>query len=256
MSAKATFWAWEQRLSSSEKLVLLCLGDCHNAETDRCDPSAKYIGGQTGLNIKTVKTAIEGLKEKGLISYELRPGKSPQFLLNLTLNWVYPLSGIPEIGDTQNREGGLPKIGQGVYPKSGNEPKKNLKPESKNSPPVIKANIDDTKIANAMYSEMMDRWNGFKANPVEWAEVIRKLREIDGYEHTEIINIWLWATRHSDFWKMNLRSPAKLRDRKDGATYYEIIKSQYQAAKLSTGQTGDFFTKHTDTSWADDLTEH
>jgi len=54
LSAEGTFWAWKQRgLSSTEKLVLLCLGDCHNGGNGRCDPSDKYIQEQNGLKVHT-----------------------------------------------------------------------------------------------------------------------------------------------------------------------------------------------------------
>lgn len=128
MSAEATFWAWKQRgLSSTEKLVLLCLGDCHNAGTGRCDPSDKYIAEQTGLNVKTVPACRKTLIEKGLISCKTRAGKSPETTLNTTQYWDTPKTGIPKNGIPQKRVTGIPKNGVTPSPKTGNEPTKNLK---------------------------------------------------------------------------------------------------------------------------------
>lgn len=148
MSLKALSWAWEQEgLSSSEKFVLLCLANCHNDDTGRCDPSAAYIVKRTALNRKTVYGALGFLEKKGLIKGDDREGRSKHYDLNLTQNWVNPLldtaketpnptqnwdnpkTGIPKNGHTQNRTrgvtqnrvGGLPEIGLGGDPKLGNE---------------------------------------------------------------------------------------------------------------------------------------
>lgn len=140
MSAKATFWAWEQRLPSSvDKLVLLCLSDCHNADTGQCNPSVNYISDKTGLNTKTVPVSLKRLKGLGLIGWENRPGTSRDFTLNLGENApsLSPNSGIPKNGVPQKRvnpktDKTIPKIGGGGTPKTGTEPKRNLK-EPKNN---------------------------------------------------------------------------------------------------------------------------
>lgn len=135
MSAKATFWAWEQPIQNSvDKLVLLCLSDCYNADTRRCDPSTNYISDKTGLNKKTVPVSLNRLKELGLIDWEMRPGTSRNYFLYLDKNAPQPTpkTGIPKNGVTQKRgnpktDQTLPKNGEGVYPKTGTKPKKNLK---------------------------------------------------------------------------------------------------------------------------------
>lgn len=127
MSADGTFWAWKQYgLKSSQKFVLLCLGDCHNADTGRCDPSSKFISERTGLDKKTVIKCLEELQELGFLEAEKRAGTSTSYMLNLTQIWVNPKTGIPKNGLTQKRVGGIPKNGSGVYPNLGNEPTKNL----------------------------------------------------------------------------------------------------------------------------------
>ena len=106
MSAKATFWAWEQGINSSCKLVLLCLSDCYNEDTKRCDPGPTYISQKTGLNVKTIRLAIKNLAEIGLISVGKRAGKTPNYGLKINVNLTskpYPKSGIPNINPTQKR---------------------------------------------------------------------------------------------------------------------------------------------------------
>lgn len=133
MSAKATFWAWQQKgVGASAKLVLMCLADCHNADTGRCDPGAKYISEHTELNIKTIPSAIKKLENAGILTVEKRPGKTPNYALHITQNWDTPKTGTPEIGYTQKRGNTPPEIGVTPPPKLGDEPKKNLKRTYKN----------------------------------------------------------------------------------------------------------------------------
>lgn len=76
MSASATFWAWRQDVeSSAQKVVLLCLADCHNQDTDLCIPSIPYIASKTRCNRKTVIKAIKELESAGLIT-AVRSGRS------------------------------------------------------------------------------------------------------------------------------------------------------------------------------------
>lgn len=187
MSAKATFWAWEQDLTSTQKLVLLCLADCHNGDNDRCDPSIKYICSQTGLDKKTVPVAMSQLESIGLISIKKRAGISPFYTLNLAQKRVNPNSGVPQNGVnpktgnvtdddlTQKRVNPnsglpqkrvnpktdltLPKNGYGVYPKTGNEPKKNLKESKTNNAyafcgETIRLNFNDYEKIKSQYQNL------------------------------------------------------------------------------------------------------
>lgn len=167
MSAEATFWAWMMGVKPSAcKLVLLCLADCHNSDTHRCDPSTRYITDFTGLDKKTVPEALIKLETMGLVTPKKRPGTSTHYELHIHSNpvparkegerkkpvpvaviakpgvtrkrgnpktgthppqkRVTPKTGIPENGVTRKREEGIPENGEGGYPKTGNEPTKNL----------------------------------------------------------------------------------------------------------------------------------
>lgn len=84
MSARATFWAWEVDIPSSEKLVLLCLSDCHNADTGQCNPSVNYICRKTSLARATVLKSLKGLNDLGLISRK----KSQALLTGTRYIWV------------------------------------------------------------------------------------------------------------------------------------------------------------------------
>ena len=64
----------------------------------------------------------------------------------------------------------------------------------------------------------------------EWADAVRKLITIDGYTREQIYHLWRWRTDHvgnNGFtWSQNCRTPMKLRQKKDGLSYFEIMKNQ------------------------------
>ena len=132
MSAKATFWAWSLRgLSSSQKLLLLCLSDNHNGDNNRCDPSISYISDKTGLNRKTVMNSVTELVNIGLISVNKRHGTSTLFELKTSTNigTSTDLGPVPILDHTSTDFGHRPV--PKTVPKSITESKKNLK-HSKN----------------------------------------------------------------------------------------------------------------------------
>jgi DNA-binding transcriptional ArsR family regulator len=83
MSLRAIRWCLEQLppewakenvegLSPAERLVLVSLSHHHNEHTHRCDPGAGRIARQTGLNLRTVRGALETLEQKELITWRRR----------------------------------------------------------------------------------------------------------------------------------------------------------------------------------------
>lgn len=128
MSAAATFWAWKQQVTSTQKLALLALANCHNDATGQCNPSIAYIAGTTGLNRKTVLKALHEIESAGLIIADKGNGFGNSYTLNTS-----PKNGTgTEIGTSpKNGTGTSPKIGTEPVPKLVHESKKNLKDESK-----------------------------------------------------------------------------------------------------------------------------
>lgn len=82
MSARMTFWAWEQPVKSSEKLILLSMANCHNDTTGECYPSIDYVVKTTGLNRKTVIRGIGNLTEAGYISTKKSFGAVNRYSFN------------------------------------------------------------------------------------------------------------------------------------------------------------------------------
>lgn len=74
MSYSALGWAAGQRCkTSAEKLVLVQLAYHANQETGRCNPSVSLLAAEASLSDSTVKRALRGLVEQGLV--EIRSGR-------------------------------------------------------------------------------------------------------------------------------------------------------------------------------------
>lgn len=194
MSARATFWAWEIDLSSSDKLVLLCLSDCHNADTGQCNPSVGYICRKTGLNKKTTLKSLRSLYEQGLMNKTKVEGSSNWYTLNIGSTKFDPPPGV--------------NLGQGGGVKTGHKPiskpKKNLRWEN-----------GDMEVAEHIYKSLLAlNPKHKKPNLESWANDIRLMREQDNHSIAEIRQMFTYA--HNDrFWRANILSPGKLRDKWD-----------------------------------------
>ncbi len=125
MSGMVTFWAWDQNVKpATTKYVLLCLANCHNDSTGRCDPSIRYIAEKTGLNIKTIPGAILRLSEMGLLAIQKRGKRSPLYGFPIAQNRGNQYA---EMGLYQKRGMGTPENGKANPPEPGHESKKESK---------------------------------------------------------------------------------------------------------------------------------
>lgn len=127
MSAKATFWAWKQEVTPTEKLVLLSLANFANDEC-KCWYSYQKIADATGVSRRTVIRACNELQDKRLLNVVNRKKDTAQnhtniFTLLINLD-----------GDTVSL-GVVTQCHQGsdtVSPKSNKEPNnKDLKTNSR-----------------------------------------------------------------------------------------------------------------------------
>lgn len=66
-----------------------------------------------------------------------------------------------------------------------------------------------------------------------WSDAYEKLRRIDGKEKVEIAKVCEWA-RADPFWSTNFYSPAKLRERKDGISRYDLFLSKLKSPHASS----------------------
>ena len=69
MSVQAMTWALEQRLvmAPTARHVLLCLANYADKAGRGAFPSANSLSEDTGLAVRTIRTALESLREAGAI---------------------------------------------------------------------------------------------------------------------------------------------------------------------------------------------
>jgi len=182
---------------SSEKLVLLCLADCHNADTGQCNPSVNYICKKTSLDRKTILKSLRLLNDKNWLSRTKVEGSSNQYFLAIGGS---PLTAL---GEGEISPKAVPNLGH----KPKTKPKKNLRWES-----------GDLETAESIYKLLLALNPKHKKPSMEsWANTIRLMRESDGHTHFDIMDLFRFANSDS-FWKSNILSPAKLREKWDVLT--------------------------------------
>lgn len=84
MSLKAINKFKMTKMSPTQKLVLLCLCDCHNQESERCDPSVSLIMSFTGLSNRAVATALKDLEGLGHIKINRGNGFRSSYFIDTT----------------------------------------------------------------------------------------------------------------------------------------------------------------------------
>ena len=111
MSIPAMNWAFAQRgLKPATKLVLVCLADCHNAHTRRCDPSQETLAEECCMSRSTVNVHLKLLEEQGLIRRVQRSDKrthkqlSSLYLLGCDMEEAPAESGETPVSKIRTRE--------------------------------------------------------------------------------------------------------------------------------------------------------
>ena len=66
MSAEATAWAWQQRVNSGAKMLLLCLAD-QSDTMGRCQATAYELSAQCGYSRSTVFKHLTALIRAGFL---------------------------------------------------------------------------------------------------------------------------------------------------------------------------------------------
>lgn len=83
MCVKLISAAWQVKLSSASKLILVFLADMANpANDDACWPSIAYIVKHTGLSERTVQTHLKLLEKAGHITMVPRKGTSTNYFVH------------------------------------------------------------------------------------------------------------------------------------------------------------------------------
>jgi hypothetical protein len=116
MSLNATLWAWSQKLTAPQKLILLSLAD-RAGENHEAWPSIARLELDTGLNRKTIMGHLQNLQEMGLITEIGKVGATQRVK-------KYQLNGVGERGEIvpnleQSQKRNDPKNGTINSPKNG-----------------------------------------------------------------------------------------------------------------------------------------
>lgn len=82
MSNAALSWAWRVPVSSTCKLVLVCLADRAD-DSGACFPSLRDIIERTGLSERAVRMALAALERSGVLRRDLRVNRSTVYRLQI-----------------------------------------------------------------------------------------------------------------------------------------------------------------------------
>ncbi len=133
MSFEAAAWAIKQKTkTATEKLVLITLADCQNAETNLCYPSIPYIAEHSLCSDRQAKRCIQSLEDQGLISVQRETGKSNHYSLNLQGgDKMSPVTSGEKTSDIQGKTSDthVPRLVTPMSPKPVNN--QEIKPVSK-----------------------------------------------------------------------------------------------------------------------------
>lgn len=152
MSFDALAWAGKcQPGSAPRKLVLLALADRHNTESGTAYPSVQWLTEWTGLNRKTIITALDDLCKAGLISDSGKRTGATMQVKAYTLH----IETVPKTERSQKRNS--PKYSVKQSQKRDTEPVMEPELNKPNGLSSVKTpKIDDGKLQPA---HVVEAWN-------------------------------------------------------------------------------------------------
>ncbi len=216
MSAKWTFWAWEQDIKTApKKLALLQLAN--NANDD--GKSWYSIGKMAlacGVGDRTFQRQIQSLEDDGLLHVERRSNRPSIY----TLNDEVEITLHEDLGCQSGGAGCQSDVSGGVTesPDLNSNPNNNPNNSLVQAKPKrskFKFDSDDLKFAKEMFNRITVVIPSAKQPNFEnWANTIRLMRESDNRDHHTMWAVFDWANRDS-FWCSNVLSPDKLRKQFD-----------------------------------------
>jgi len=133
-----------------------------------------------------------------------------------------------------------------------------LKKENKRKEPSrkLKFSDDDMITAEKMAQLVRNDIPGFTANLSSWANEIRRINEIDGKAHAEMLELFAFARGHS-FWHKNILCPEKLRKQWNRLVLEQRSKPQpkeepmdpREAKAIAEGMDPDILAYHREYGW-------
>jgi len=189
--------------------VYMCLS--RHANNNQCWPSHRLIAKKCGIGKRSVVTYVSELEKLGLIS--VHRVKNEKGVNEKNMYTLLPYTGsatdaLPLVQEIHHGSAtDAPRVVQQMHT---NKTKFN---KTNRTRPRNKFSDDDMKLAKFIFSRIL-QMNEREKEPDydKWADTIRVTREKDKRTHKEIQNIFIWANNNS-FWKSNIRSPGKLREK-------------------------------------------
>lgn len=99
MSFEAFAWAARQRVTSTQKLVLLMLAERHNKDTGQCRPSHDTLADDCGLSRRSVIDQIQKLAQAGYITILARANGNVKLANQYLLNFHFGIQAKPKAPD-------------------------------------------------------------------------------------------------------------------------------------------------------------
>lgn len=96
MSFEAFAWAARQKVTSTQKLVLLMLAERHNKDTGHCRPSHDKLAEDCGLSRRSVIDQIQKLAEAGYITILARANGNVRLANQYLLNFHFGVQAQPK----------------------------------------------------------------------------------------------------------------------------------------------------------------
>jgi hypothetical protein len=224
-------WKWSKQ-SGSRLLLLVAIADYANAEGIAW-PSVKSLAQRTRQTPRYVQKMLREIEEDGELEIVKRTATSNVYRVTIRR----PPSVQVE-DELPFAPGVNPGTGGGRTPvREGGEPGDTLtvrEPSNEPQPPAAQKKEDEVSLdAQAFVEWFLDLLGktGAKitpltpANRANWALCYDRLIRIDGRSKEQIRAVCEWA-RNDTFWKRNFMSPMKLRDKKDGVSYFDRFNNQ------------------------------
>ena len=179
--------------------------------------SYAHLSMQTGLSVKQVRIRIDRLVDSGEIEYK---GASNYSLITVCNYNTYQPKHVEE--GKQKTHKGQSKGNQRATTKEGKEHKEGKKNYSQRIVDTVSdiESIEDKNVILACHlwhdvnSLQPNNKTTQRAKVKTWAEPIRLMVEQDDRTYEEIWDLWK-RVQKDEFWRTNILSPAKLRDKFD-----------------------------------------
>jgi len=219
MSIKVMSWVWENsQAGGTDLLVLLAIADHASDDGGNAWPSMDLLARKTRVSERTVRRSLRELESLGELATEPGTGRTSSHYQVLMSQGGQDDRPHPGQGDPPGRTD-CPPTPDGDVRQTVNEPSGNQRTSS-----ALPADADPVIVELCEYLAEWIVRNGGKPPTigVKWYDACRLMIEIDKREPESIRKAIDWCQRN-EFWRSNIRSMPKLREK------YDTLRLQAQS---------------------------